>query len=70
VSFGRNMYSAADGPPLRYAAWPSSQYDRDDENKRDLQEAIRRSKEEENERWLIDQQFFEQQWDAERRFRV
>jgi hypothetical protein len=66
VTFGRDMYSAADGPPDGYAAGPSSQYHGDDEYERDLQEAIRRSEEEENERRMIEQRFFEQQWDAER----
>jgi hypothetical protein len=66
VSFGRDMYSAADGPPVTFSAGPSSHNNEDNEYERDLQEAIRRSQEEDNERRQIEQRFFDQQWDSER----
>ena len=66
VSFGRDIYSAAHGPPVTFVARPSSHYNQSNEYDRDLQEAIRQSEEEENERRQVEQRFFDQQWDSER----
>lgn len=64
VSFGRDRCSAANVPPPTFAAGPSTRYNEDDEYERNIQEAMRRSQEEENARMQIEQRFFDQQWDS------
>ena len=63
VSFGPNSYSATNVPPPTFAVGPSTRYNGDDEYERNIQEALRRSQEEENARMQIEQRYFDQQWD-------
>ena len=64
VSFGSHRYSATNVPPPTFAAGPSTGYNEDDEYERNIQEAMRRSEEEENARRQIEQRYFDQQWDS------
>ena len=64
LSFGPNSYSGTNVPPSTFAAGPSTRYNEDDEYERNIQEAMRRSQEEENARRQIEQPYFDQHWDS------
>ena len=69
VSFGPDRYSTTNALPPTFAAGPSTRYNEDHEYERNIQEAMRRSQEEENartqiEQLYLEQLYFDQQWDS------